>query len=209
MNERSGASSALSRSISLLDPVDLRVGDGEPRAARALFRQAEIGLDVEQVVLDARQRRIERGIARGVQPDDADHGVDLVERAVGVDAQVVLLAPVAGAERRRAVVAGARVDAVQDDHGSLDARDSPDFGVGSSLCVSLSGTNEGESPCRLLAAALAAALLLIPAAAAAGLRASLARRGASATPTAMKKKAKKAKKPKAKKEEYMRAVPSR
>ena len=109
----------MSRSISPSIQVDLRVGDREPRAARPLFRQAEIGLDVEQVVLDAPQCRIERGIARRVQPDKTDRGIDLVERAVGRDAQIVLLAAVAGAERRRAVVAGAGIDAVQNDHGVL------------------------------------------------------------------------------------------
>jgi hypothetical protein len=93
------------------DPIDLRVGDGQPRAAGPLLRQAKVGLDVEQVVLDAPQRRIERGVARGVQADEADRGVDLVERAVGRDAQIVFLAAVAGAERRRTVVAGAGVDA--------------------------------------------------------------------------------------------------
>ena len=83
MNERSGARSVVEPVDLAFDPVDLRVGDGEPRAAGPLFRQAEIGLDVEQIVLDARQRRIERGVARGVQPHDAQRGVDLVERAVG------------------------------------------------------------------------------------------------------------------------------
>ena len=54
--------------------------------------------------------------AGGVQPRDADHRIDLVERAVGGDAQVVFLAPLAGAERGGAVVAGARVDAVEHHH---------------------------------------------------------------------------------------------
>ena len=119
MKERSGARSSLSRSISPSIQVDLRVGDGEPRAAGTFLRQAEIGLDVEQIVLDAAKRRIERGIARGVQTNQPDRGVHLVERAVGRDAQIVFLAAVAGAERRRAVVAGAGVDAVQYDHGVL------------------------------------------------------------------------------------------
>ena len=83
MNERSGARSVLRRSIS----PSIQSTCASVTVSRAppgpLFRQAEIGLDVEQIVLDARQRRIERGVARGVQPHDAQRRVDLVERAVG------------------------------------------------------------------------------------------------------------------------------
>ena len=57
-----------------------------------------------------------RRVARGVQPHQTDRGVDLVERAVGIDAQIVFLAAVAGAERSGAVVASARVDAIEDHH---------------------------------------------------------------------------------------------
>ena len=42
-----------------LEPLHLLVGDGEPRTARAFLREAEIGLDVEQIVLDARQHGVE------------------------------------------------------------------------------------------------------------------------------------------------------
>ena len=113
MKDFSGSSSALSLSISALEPGNLRVGDGQPRAARALFGEAEIGLDVEQVVLDARERGIERLVRRGVQPHQPDHRVDFVDGAVGLHAQVVFLAPRAGAERGGAVVAGAGIDAVE------------------------------------------------------------------------------------------------
>ena len=103
------------------EPVDLRLGDGEPRAARALAGRdvgvAHIGLDVEQVVLDARERRVECLVGTDVQPREPDDRVGLVERAVGVDAAVVFLAPFAVAERGRAGVAGTGVDAVEDDHG--------------------------------------------------------------------------------------------
>ena len=57
------------------------------------------------------------GIARGVEPRHADRGIDLVERAIGGDAQVVFLAPLAGAECGGAVVAGAGIDLVENDHG--------------------------------------------------------------------------------------------
>ena len=68
MKDRSGARSALSRSISLLEPVHLRVGDGQcARRPGPSAAQAEIGLDVEQVVLDARQHGVERAVAAGMQ----------------------------------------------------------------------------------------------------------------------------------------------
>ena len=58
------------------------------------------------------------GIADGMQPHHANHGIGFVEGAVGVNPQVVLLAPVAGAKRGRAVIAGAGVDTVEHDHSS-------------------------------------------------------------------------------------------
>ena len=81
-----------------------------------LVGEAKLGLDVEQIVLDARQRGVELLVGRGVQARDADHRIDLVQRAVGGNAQVVFLAPLAGAERGGAVVAGARVDAIENHH---------------------------------------------------------------------------------------------
>src|SRR5262249_49174988 len=100
----------------LLQPLHLRLGHGQARTAWSLLRQTEIGLDVEQVVLDACQHGIERAIVGAVQARDADHRIDLVERAVSVDPQVVFLATLAGAERGGAIVAGARVDPVENDH---------------------------------------------------------------------------------------------
>src|SRR5262249_50724569 len=68
---------------------------------------------------DARQHGIDRCLAGGVQARDAEAGVELVGRAVGGDAQIVLLAPLAGAEGGGAVVAGARRGAVQGDRAGL------------------------------------------------------------------------------------------
>ncbi len=149
-----------------LDPIDLRVGDGEPRAAGAFFRQAEIGLDVEQVVLNAPECRIERGVARSVQADEADRGVDFVERAVGGHAQIVFLAAVAGAERRRAVVAGAGVDAIQYDHDDLlgvlmSGNASSEF---CSNVYSILAENDEEESMRFIAIVAIAVLLAGPAA---------------------------------------------
>ena len=94
------------------DPDNLGVGDRQPRAARAFFGQAKIGFDIEQIVLDARQRWIERRVIGCVQPHESDRRVDFVECAIGGDAQIVFLAPLAGAKRRRTVVTGAGIDAI-------------------------------------------------------------------------------------------------
>src|SRR5262249_39846172 len=96
------------------------------RAGRTLLGQAEIGLDVEQIVLDVRQHGVERAVVTGVEPREADHRVDLVQRAIDGDAQVVLLAPRATAERCGAVVTGTRVDPVENDHRLALFADRPD-----------------------------------------------------------------------------------
>jgi hypothetical protein len=54
-----------------------------------------------------------------MQAHQADHRIGLVDCAIGRHAQVVLLAPGAGTERRRAVVAGAGINAVEHDHDGL------------------------------------------------------------------------------------------
>src|SRR5215510_581163 len=53
-----------------------------------------------------------------MQARHADHGVDLIERAIGFDAQIVFLAPLAGAERGSAIVTAAGIDPVEDDHSA-------------------------------------------------------------------------------------------
>jgi hypothetical protein len=60
--------------------------------------------------------------AAGVDPRHADAGIGLVDRSVGGDPQVVFRPPLAGAERGRAVIAGLRVDLVEDDHAFPSAR---------------------------------------------------------------------------------------
>src|ERR1051326_8877307 len=106
-----------------LEPLGLGIDDGEPLAARALALagRREIGAEIEQVVLDARQHRVDFRIAARVETDEPDHGVELVDRAVGGDPQIVFRAPLAAAERGGAVVAGSRVDAVEHDHGVLSS----------------------------------------------------------------------------------------
>src|SRR5215469_802824 len=104
-----------------LEPSHLFIGDGQPRSAGPLTlpRRAKVGADIEEIVLDPRQRGMKRGIAGRVQPRDAYRGIGFVHRAIGGDPQIVFLTPPAGAERGRAVVAGARVDFVQNDHRAL------------------------------------------------------------------------------------------
>src|SRR5262245_45223599 len=102
-----------------LQPRDLSIGHGEPRTAWALFSKAEIGFDIEQIVLDTAKRSIERFVAFDVQTDQANHSIDLVDCAVSLDAQVVFLAPGAGAKRGRPVVPGPRINAVEHNHIDL------------------------------------------------------------------------------------------
>ena len=56
---------------------------------------------------------------RQMQPHDADRGIGLVDGAIGGDAQIVFRPALAAAERGGAVIAGAGVDAIEDDHLSL------------------------------------------------------------------------------------------
>ena len=42
---------------------------------------------------------------------------DLVERAIGIDAMIILFPALAAAERSGAVIAGAGVDSIENDHG--------------------------------------------------------------------------------------------
>src|SRR3984957_19802397 len=102
------------------EPRNLRGGDGQARPtwAFALAGRRKIGAGVEQIVLNACERRTERGVACGVQARDADGSVGLVKRSVGGDPQIIFLAPLAAAERGRAIVAGAGVDLVEDHHAS-------------------------------------------------------------------------------------------
>ena len=91
---------------------------GDPQGRRAAARRghAQIGADVEQLVLNPFQHRIEFGKAAGMQPRQSHRGVGFIHAAVCFDARVGLGQALAGAERGGAVVAGARVDAVQDHH---------------------------------------------------------------------------------------------
>ena len=103
-----------------LEPRDLRRGDPEALAPVVLARRGEIGAEIEEVVLDARQHRVEFG--RDREPRQPDMGIGLVDGADRREAEVGFRPPLAGAERRGAGVAGAGVDLVEDDHLSALAK---------------------------------------------------------------------------------------
>jgi len=105
-----------------LQPRDLRLDDAQRFVAQGLaaIGRAEIGAEIEQIVLNPQQHGIEfrqRGIGRCREARDADRAVGFVDRAIGLDARIVLGAALPAAERRRAGIAGLGVNAVQDDHG--------------------------------------------------------------------------------------------
>ena len=58
------------------------------RFARIVARPAQVGPEIEQIVLNPRQHRIRVRI--GVQPRQPDHGIGLVDRAESRNPQVVL-----------------------------------------------------------------------------------------------------------------------
>src|SRR5438477_179487 len=71
----------------LLEPRDLDLGHREPRAAGtlALLGRAEIGAEIEQVILDAYQHGVDGGRPGRVQARKSDRGVGLLRRAAGGD----------------------------------------------------------------------------------------------------------------------------
>jgi hypothetical protein len=102
----------------LLEP--LRVGGGDAQRGELRVgddRRAQVGADVEQVVLDARQQvgDLRRRPAQG--QGDADRAVGLVDVGVGHQTRIGLGHPAHVAEVRLAGVPGLGVDARQPDHG--------------------------------------------------------------------------------------------
>ena len=106
MNEVNGARCALRRVDVALEPLDLAVQHAQPFRLALALRYREIGAEIEQVVLDQAQHRVELACIVQMQPHDADHGVGLVDGSIGGDAQIVFRAAFAAAERRGAVIAG-------------------------------------------------------------------------------------------------------
>ena len=110
---------SLTSSQRCLEPRDLLGRDAQPRAlARRLavlallLGHAEVGAEVEEVVLDAPEPGVELARQR-MRAREAEHGAELVDGAVGADAQRGLRDAPAIAEARLAGVAAAGVDAVE------------------------------------------------------------------------------------------------
>ncbi len=80
-----------------LQPLDLAGDDAQGgRGVAGLFGRGEIGAQVEEVVLDARQQRVEGRIAGGLKADEAEDGVELVDLAIGGDPGAGLADALAG-----------------------------------------------------------------------------------------------------------------
>ena len=120
MNESSGSSARVHRVDLGFEPLHLRGDDAQrSSAALAALGRAQIGAEIEQIVLDARQHRVGLGI--GMEPRQADRGVGLVDRAERLDPQRLLRHAAAVAERGLSLVAAARVDAGELDHRQQSA----------------------------------------------------------------------------------------
>ena len=76
----------------------------------------EVGAQIEQIVLDAPQHRIQFGRIGQMHPHNADRGVGLVYGAIGGNAQIIFRTAFAAAERGGAVIAGSCVDSIKHDH---------------------------------------------------------------------------------------------
>ena len=111
----------------LIHCVDLalqpfHLGGGDPqRILRlpAVFRHAQVGAQVEQVVLDAPQHGVHAALrvqAFGGNSGDADGGIGLVHRADGGDAQAGLGNPAAVAQPGFALISAARIDFIEPYH---------------------------------------------------------------------------------------------
>ena len=103
-------------------PRHLRFDDAQPLAA-GLVGRGEVGTEVEEVVLDAAEHGVEPVRQRRlVQTGESDMGVEFVDGADRLEAQVGFRPPLAGRQRRGAVVAGAGVDAVERPPSQVTAR---------------------------------------------------------------------------------------
>ncbi len=108
---------------SALKRFNLRWRDTQNRARFfvRLARQTEIGAQIEEIVLDARQHRLDREVGCVVRiahrkQREADRAIRFVDVAHRRDARVVLRPPRAVPKPGFALVPGARVDDVQPDH---------------------------------------------------------------------------------------------
>ena len=95
------------------------LGGSDPQrtgAAAAFLGHGQVGPEIEEIVLDARQHRVT--VAVCMHPGEADHRVRLIHGAEGLDPEGVLGHPAAVAQGRLAPVSAAGIDPVQPDDGS-------------------------------------------------------------------------------------------
>src|SRR5262245_62450224 len=74
---------------------------------------AELAAEIEQVVLDLGEAARHRGRKPGHREDHADGAVGFVDRAISLDARMILAYPGAIPQSRGAVIACARIDPAQ------------------------------------------------------------------------------------------------
>src|SRR5574337_452322 len=119
-----GAKLFVQRVDRALERLNLRRRDAQrrPRVLILGLRQAEIGAEVEEIVLGARKRGLDGGEGgivrfRRMQTGEADGAVRLVHLADGDQARVRLRAAAAVAKPRLAGISLAGIDDVQANHG--------------------------------------------------------------------------------------------
>src|SRR5262249_30711890 len=89
-----------------------------------LLGNAELRAQVEELVLDLREGRLDR-LVQALREGRADRAVELVDRPVGLDPQRLLRHALAGAQARRPVVARPRVDLRDPRHRRQNLASSP------------------------------------------------------------------------------------
>ena len=83
--------------MSSLKAFDLAGQHPQPFRFALALGYREIGAEIEQIVLDPAQHRIEIACIGQMQPHNADGGVGLVDGSIGADAQIVFRAAFAAA----------------------------------------------------------------------------------------------------------------
>jgi hypothetical protein len=107
----------------VLERLNLRRRDAQDRPRRLvrLARNAEVGAEVEQIVLDSRQHRFDCEIGciaciAHRKQREADGAIRFINVAHGCDARIALRTSGAIAKPGFALVPGARIDDVELDH---------------------------------------------------------------------------------------------
>ncbi len=121
MNEFERAQGGVHRINVMFQAFDLRRDDAQcPGSAIAALRRAEIGAEIEQIVLYQGQHRVGRlvrlWVGGDMEPRQADRGIGLIDGAERLDPQRLFRDPAAVTERRLAAIATARVDPGQPHH---------------------------------------------------------------------------------------------